>query len=105
MPASSHSVGWLKPHRAIYDRALEIAGARPEEAFMVGDRLEADIHGAQRLGMRAIWRRTQHPQAEMDAVPDAIVTDLTELPAVVAPWLGVRSAQSSLSGPNRAVRP
>ena len=102
---SSHSIGWLKPHRTIYDRALEIAGARPEEAFMVGDRLDADILGAKRLGMRAIWRRTEHPQAKVDAVPDAVVTDLTELPAVVTPWLGVRSAQSSLSGPSGAVRP
>ncbi len=38
---SSHSVGWQKPHRAIYDRALQIAGALPKEAFMVGDRLDA----------------------------------------------------------------
>jgi FMN phosphatase YigB (HAD superfamily) len=94
---SSHTVGWQKPHRAIYDRALEIAGARPEEAFMVGDRLDADIVGAKRLGLRAIWRRTEHEQPKVDVEPDAIVTDLTELPAVVAPWLGVRSAQSSLS--------
>lgn len=102
---SSHTVGWLKPHRAIYDRALEIAGARPEEAFMVGDRLDADILGAKRLGMRAIWRRTEHAQPTVDAMPDAVVSDLTELPAVVAPWLGVRSAQSSLSDPSGAGRP
>jgi FMN phosphatase YigB (HAD superfamily) len=102
---SSHSVGWQKPHRAIYDRALQIAGARPEEAFMVGDRLDADVLGAKRLGMRAIWRRTEHEQPKVDIEPDATVTDLTELPAVVAPWLGVRSAQSSLSDRGGAVRP
>jgi hypothetical protein len=55
--------------------------------------------------MRAIWRRTEHPQSKVDAVPDAVVTDLTELPALVTPWLGVRSAQSSLSGGSGAVRP
>jgi FMN phosphatase YigB (HAD superfamily) len=102
---SSHTVGWQKPHRAIYDRALEIAGARPEEAFMVGDRLDADILGAKRLGLRAIWRRTEHEQPKVDVTPDAIVTDLTELPGVVGPWLDVRSAHSSLSGRGRAVRP
>jgi FMN phosphatase YigB (HAD superfamily) len=94
---SSHSIGWLKPHHAIYDRALQIAQTRPEEAFMVGDRLDADILGAKRLGMRAILRRTEHEQPKVDVEPDAIVSDLTELPAVIAPWLGVRSAQSSLS--------
>jgi FMN phosphatase YigB (HAD superfamily) len=103
--ASSHTVGWQKPHRAIYERALAIAGARPEEAFMVGDRLDADILGAKRLGMRAIWRRTEHEQAKVDVEPDAVVTDLTELPAVVTPWLGVRSAHSSLSDRGGAVRP
>jgi FMN phosphatase YigB (HAD superfamily) len=102
---SSHSVGWQKPHRAIYDRALQIAGARPEEAFMVGDRLDADILGAKRLGMRAVWRRTEHEQPKVDVEPDAIVDDLTELPAVVGPWLGVRSAQSSLSGRGGAATP
>jgi len=103
--ASSHSVGWQKPHRAIYDRALQIAGARPEEAFMVGDRLDADILGAKRLGLRAVWRRTDHPQPNVEVEPDATITDLTELPTVVAPWFGVRSAQSSLSDPDGAVRP
>jgi FMN phosphatase YigB (HAD superfamily) len=103
--ASSHSVGWQKPHRAIYDRALAIAGARPEEAFMVGDRLDADIAGAKRLGMRAIWRRTEHDQPKVDFEPDAIIDDLTKLPAVVAPWLGVRFAQWSLSDRGGAARP
>jgi len=94
---SSHNVGWQKPHRAIYDRALELAGARPEEAFMVGDRLDADILGAKNLGMRAIRRRTEHEQPKVDVEPDAVVADLTELPAAVAPWLGVRSAHSSVT--------
>jgi FMN phosphatase YigB (HAD superfamily) len=102
---SSHTVGWQKPHRAIYDRALAIAQARPEEAFMVGDRLDADILGAKRLGMRAVWRRTEHDQPKVDVTPDATVTDLTELPAVVAPWLGVRSAHPSLSGRDGAATP
>ena len=103
--ASSHTIGWQKPQRAIYDRALELAHARPDEAFMVGDRLDADILGAKRLGMRAIWRRTEQEQAKVDVEPDAVVTDLTELPAVVTPWLGVRSAHSSLSDRGGAVRP
>jgi FMN phosphatase YigB (HAD superfamily) len=103
--ASSHSVGWQKPHRAIYDRALQLAGVEASEAFMVGDRLDADILGAKRLGMRTVWRRTQHEQAKVDVEPDATIRDLTELPAVVTPWLDVRSAHSALSEPDPAVRP
>lgn len=102
---SSHSVGWQKPHRKIYERALRIADARPEEAFMVGDRLDADVMGAKRLGMRAVWRKTEHEQPQVDVIPDAVVNDLTELPAAVAPWLGVRSAHTSLSDRSGAARP
>ncbi|MDP9251655.1 MAG: hypothetical protein M3O80_01500, partial [Chloroflexota bacterium] len=65
----------------------------------------ADIFGAKRLGMRAVWRRTEHEQAKVNVEPDAIVADLTELPTVVMPWLGVRSAHSSLSHRGGAVRP
>lgn len=54
---SSHSVGWRKPHPSIFERALEIAGVPPAEAFHVGDNLVADVYGAQQLGMRAVWRR------------------------------------------------
>lgn len=87
--ASSHSVGWRKPHRAMYDRALAIAGCAPEEAFMVGDRLRADIWGAKQLGLRAVWRvpKSGPPQAVVDVRPDATVDELTELPAAVGPWL------------------
>ncbi len=87
--ASSHSVGWRKPHPAMFERALELAGARPEEAFMVGDRLGADVLGAKQVGLRTVLRKTTvgAPQIETDVVPDAVVTSLRELPTVASPWL------------------
>jgi FMN phosphatase YigB (HAD superfamily) len=96
---SSHSIGWQKPHRRIFERALELAGARADEAVMVGDRLLADIWGAKRLGMRAVLRRTPaDDQAKVDTTPDAIVDDLTELPGVLTAWLGVPTAHRSSTG-------
>lgn len=50
---TSHSVGWQKPHRRIFERALKLADLRTDEsdqAVMVGDRLLADIWGAKRIG-------------------------------------------------------
>lgn len=87
--ASSHDVGWRKPHRAMFERALDLAGCAPREAFMVGDRLRADVWGAAQVGIRTVWRRPRSgvPQAATDAVPDATIDTLRELPAVVAPWL------------------
>lgn len=85
---TSHSVGWQKPHRRIFQRALELARSTPAESVMVGDRLLADILGAKRLGMRAVLRRTgATDQASVDVLPDAAIDDLTELPAALRGWL------------------
>ena len=70
---SSHSVGYRKPHRAIFERALALAEARPEDAFHVGDNLVADVWGAQQVGIRAIWRRSARarPSTDERGVPPA----------------------------------
>jgi FMN phosphatase YigB (HAD superfamily) len=86
---SSHSVGWQKPHEAIFRRALELSGVAPSEAAMVGDRMVQDVWGAKRLGMRAIWRRplAGAPQDPVEVEPDAAIDDLTELPPVLQRWM------------------
>ena len=85
---TSHSVGWAKPHPAMFERALALAGAPASEAFMVGDDLDVDIAGAGALGIRTVWKRsTDIGLADVKPWPDAVVTSLTELPAVVEPWL------------------
>jgi len=85
---SSHSVGWRKPHPAIFERALELARVVPSEAFHVGDNLVADVWGAKQLGIRAVWRRTDHaePPADVEVTPDATIREMAELPGVVARW-------------------
>ena len=54
----SSEVGWRKPHRAIFERALALLGADPDRTLMVGDRLREDVGGAAALGMatcQALW--------------------------------------------------
>ena len=41
-----------KPNPTLYEFALEILGTKPEETLAVGDRLETDILGGQRAGLR-----------------------------------------------------
>jgi putative hydrolase of the HAD superfamily len=86
---SSHSVGWQKPHEAIFRRALELSKSPAAEAVMVGDRMMQDVWGAKRLGMRAIWRRplAGDQQEAVDVEPDAVIDDLTELPALLERWM------------------
>jgi FMN phosphatase YigB (HAD superfamily) len=70
---SSHNAGWRKPHPAIFERALELAGAGADEAFHVGDNLVADVWGAQQVGIRGVWRRSARAVPSTDergAPPD-----------------------------------
>ena len=70
-----------KPHAPVFERALEALGARPEQAWMIGDNLSADIAGAQALGIRGVWvdiRHTGLPDSP-PAMPDAIVRSVSEL--------------------------
>ncbi len=51
----SENVGVNKPDKAIFEYALNGAGAKKEESIMIGDSLEADIQGALDFGMDAIY--------------------------------------------------
>ena len=51
---NSEMVGVKKPNPKIFNHALEIAKAKPEESIMIGDNLEADIMGALNCGLDAI---------------------------------------------------
>ena len=47
---NAHMIG--KPHAGLFQEALRRAACLPEEALMIGDRLDTDILGAQRLGLK-----------------------------------------------------
>jgi len=53
----SATVGWEKPHPAIYAAARAAAGD-PDEVWMVGDNVVADVRGAEAAGIPAILVRT-----------------------------------------------
>ena len=52
---TSESVGVKKPNPIIFNHALKITEASAEKSVMIGDNLEADIEGAQRIGMHTIF--------------------------------------------------
>ena len=51
---ASAEVGAAKPARAIFERALELAGSAPQDTWHVGDTLEADYEGARAAGLHAV---------------------------------------------------
>ncbi len=76
-----------KPDAAVYRTALAGLGVEPgPEVWMVGDHLEFDVAGPQRLGLRAAWldRPGQGVPAGTVVRPDRILRGLDELLATSA---------------------
>ena len=82
---TSAVVGMRKPHPKMFEEAMQALGVSdPSRILMVGDRLNADITGAKKLGMQAVWitRRVNNPELKLAASvwqPDAQVTSLVGL--------------------------
>lgn len=77
-----------KPDSRIYARLINQMGVPAGAMVMVGDTLTADILGAQNAGLQAVWINRRADRAENRAVlqaitPDAVITSLSELPAVL----------------------
>ena len=74
-------VGFGKPDEQAFEHALSALDARPQETWMVGDNLLADIAGAQRAGIHAIWidAHGNGLDARDGVVPDRVVKSLEEL--------------------------
>jgi putative hydrolase of the HAD superfamily len=73
----SEAVGVNKPDKAIFEHALNLAGAVIDESIMIGDSIEADIRGALNFGMDAIYFNPMH-LTKPDDVPVQI-NNLKEL--------------------------
>ena len=52
---TSEEVGLKKPHPVIFETALEKASVRPDKSIMIGDTFEADIIGAEKVGMDTLF--------------------------------------------------
>lgn len=84
---SAADIGYLKPHPAIFQAALDCMGTHPEETVFVGDDPEADIAGAQAAGLLGVLRSTPRTRPFMNQiVPNAIIHDLTELLTLLDGW-------------------
>ena len=82
--AVSARVGFEKPHAGIFDHALSEAGVSPAEALHVGDHIDADVAGAQSVGIAPVLidRRERFTQAGVPAgVP--LIRSLDELLPIV----------------------
>ena len=79
----SFESGFRKPDERIFLKALNEAGCRRDEAWMIGDRLDNDITPAHRLGMKTVWIRSGlwalTPVSFSDGIADLRIDRLSEL--------------------------
>ena len=83
----SSEIPWAKPHPEAFRAAMRAIGADdPAACVFVGDRPYDDVHGAKQAGMRAVLRPNSAVPAYEGAVPDAVITRLSELPRHLSAW-------------------
>jgi len=76
-------VGVEKPDAAIFHAACREAGCVPAELVHIGDSLEDDVAGANRVGAVSVWLNRDGTDNETGIVPDYEVRSLTEFARVM----------------------
>ena len=84
----SEEVGIGKPCQGIFEAALSKLGVKPENAVMVGNRIDADVLGANRFGMKSVWfkwnTRYHDTIDSSQGRPDFTINSFFELPGLLA---------------------
>ncbi|MBV9835416.1 MAG: HAD family hydrolase [Alphaproteobacteria bacterium] len=84
---SGAALDTAKPDPRLLRSAAEACGAQPAECLVVGDRIDADIAPARRLGMTTIWLRVGRwrdvEPRDWTELPDAEVRDADELAVAI----------------------
>ena len=84
----SEEVGIEKPYQGIFEATLAKLGVKAENTVMVGNRIDADVLGANRFSMKSVWFRwnTRYSDAvdSSQEKPDFTINSLFELPALLA---------------------
>ncbi len=73
--------GFGKPDERVYTEALNGLGLKPEDAWAVGDSLEFDIEGPQKLGIFTVWNDYMGRGLPENSrvIPDRIINNIREL--------------------------
>lgn len=77
--ADSSRVGIFKPEPGIFEAALKKLQCASESAAMIGDSLSKDCAPARKLGMRAVWLRTEPRTDEDSAAADVTIRSIDEV--------------------------
>ena len=76
---NAEEVGVKKPDPEIFNAALKRAKVRPEQALMIGDDLEADVHGALNAGWSALHFNNENLESDPNCVSFSCLSELQRI--------------------------
>jgi putative hydrolase of the HAD superfamily len=83
----SSEIDWNKPHPLAFQAAMTAIGVTdPAHCVFVGDRPYDDVFGAKSVGMRAVLIPNSDVPLYDRAVPDAVVSRLSDLAPLIESW-------------------
>ncbi|HQV22089.1 MAG: HAD family hydrolase [Moraxellaceae bacterium] len=81
---SAASVGFAKPHPAMFQHALAAAKVAAHETIHIGDHPVQDIQAAKDIGMKTIWVNWMSQAWPLACKPDAVVNNFEDLPDAIS---------------------
>jgi putative hydrolase of the HAD superfamily len=82
---TSLDVGYRKPHRAIFEAAMAMAGCDAGQCVFIGNSERNDVEPSVALGMRCNRVAIEEPMPEKSAA-DVVVTSLTDSAQILRKW-------------------
>ena len=79
----SSDVLFMKPHRRIFQTALDRMGVRPERTLFVGDHIRKDVKGSARVGMKTALLNRSGLVRRGRCRPDHEIRTLAEVPQLL----------------------
>ena len=84
----SGEVGYVKPHPYPFEVMLKLLKLNARQCIYVGDNWLADVQGAKRIGMQAVYTSQYEPYVKItplndDYQPDARISHINELPQLL----------------------
>lgn len=83
---ASAEAGCAKPDLKIFNTALKEADCKPDEAVMIGDRIDNDILPAKKLGMKTVWVRQGFAKYQnvksINVNPDYVINNISQITTI-----------------------
>ncbi|MEG0076697.1 HAD family hydrolase [Anaerorhabdus sp.] len=76
---SSAEEGIEKPDLRIFELALSRSGCNPQQAIMIGDRIDNDIEPAKKCNMHTVWIQRNQEMKDSNHLADYKILNLKEL--------------------------